>query len=134
MTGSAVRRLPLSQVVMPLPSTNTATAHPSQLPVLLLQWGLAQYAQLLCPLFAQKILLYPCGAPTLRPFHATAFPPRCAPAPAVLQREKLRAQLDEVEGKLRDAKADRKEDERDQRKAAVVEQLRQQIPGGWVAL
>ncbi|GAB4822702.1 hypothetical protein N2152v2_009748 [Parachlorella kessleri] len=44
-------------------------------------------------------------------------------------REKLRAQLEEVEGKLREAKADRKEDERDQKKAAVVEQLRREIPG-----
>ncbi len=48
---------------------------------------------------------------------------------SLLQREKLRAQLEEVEGKLRDAKADRKEDERDQKKAQVVEQLRRQIPG-----
>ena len=46
-----------------------------------------------------------------------------------MQREKLRAQLEEVEGKLREAKADRKEDERDQKKAAVVEQLRREIPG-----
>jgi len=53
----------------------------------------------------------------------------CAAAPRSALHDKLTRDLDAAEAALKDAKADRKESERDRRLAAAVEQLKRHIPG-----
>ena len=49
------------------------------------------------------------------------------------QRDFLAQKLEEVDGQLREAKADRKESERDRRAGEAVEQLKRFFPGGDIA-
>ena len=53
----------------------------------------------------------------------------CIVATRRAQRDHLTQALEEAEAKLRDARADRKETERDRRMADAVEQLKRFLPG-----
>ena len=45
-------------------------------------------------------------------------------------RERLALRLADAEGQLQEAKADRKENERDARMAEVIDRMKRSIPGG----
>jgi hypothetical protein len=72
------------------------------------------------------------------------LPPKPNPAPQPnttnsnptprAQRDHLSAKLQDVEARLSDAKADKRQSERDRRMAKTAADLKREIPGAWASL